>query len=49
MTMPRHTLESLLMLEPSQIEFYREQGYLLVEDVIDATPARRACVRPPRQ
>jgi hypothetical protein len=25
------------MLEPSQIEFYREQGYLLVEDVIEAS------------
>ncbi|MFL5334384.1 MAG: phytanoyl-CoA dioxygenase family protein, partial [Geminicoccaceae bacterium] len=24
------------MLKPSQIEFYREQGYLLVEDVIEA-------------
>ena len=24
------------MLDQQQIEFYREQGYLLVEDVIDA-------------
>ena len=29
------------MLEPSQIEFYREQGYLLVEDVIDPPLLKR--------
>ena len=29
------------MLEPSQIEFYREQGYLLIEDVIDQSLLKR--------
>ena len=29
------------MLEPSQIEFYREQGYLLVENVIEPSLLKR--------
>ena len=37
------------MLDRSQIEFYREQGYLLVEDVIDAAPAGAAARAPPRR